>query len=179
MKITAKLLLLFMASSFIFLSCDKDDDNNKPDETVSAQDRTFITQTGMANTAEIQAGQLADTTSDSTAIQTFAQQMVTDHTTAQNDLKTLGDKVDVDVSDSVDSMHASLMDTLKTLSGRAFDSVYIMNQIKDHQTVIANFQEEINSGNRSDVINYANKYLPKLQMHLQMADSIATMMNFK
>jgi putative membrane protein len=105
--------------------------------------------------------------------------MVTDHTTAQNDLKTLGTNVNVAVADSIDSMHGSLIDTLKTLSGRAFDSVYIMSQIKDHQTVISNFQQEINSGNKTDVISYANKYLPKLQMHLQMADSIATLMNFK
>jgi putative membrane protein len=71
------------------------------------------------------------------------------------------------------------MDTLRGLSGRMFDSVYIMNQIKDHQAAISDFQNEISEGNQSDVINYANKYLPKLQMHLQIADSIATVMKFK
>jgi hypothetical protein len=29
------------------------------------------------------------------------------------------------------------------------------------------------------VKDYANKYLPKIQMHLQQPDSIATVMNFK
>ena len=81
--------------------------------------------------------------------------------------------------DSVDSMHAALLVTLRGLSGRMFDSVYIVNQIKDHQAAISDFQNEISEGNKSDVVNYANKYLPKLQMNLQMADSIATVMKFK
>jgi putative membrane protein len=85
----------------------------------------------------------------------FGQQIVTDHTTAQDDLKTLGNNLNAAVSDSVDSMHASMMDTLKTLTGRSFDSVYIMRQIKDHQTVITNSQQEISSGNKSDVVHYA------------------------
>ena len=178
MKIKVKNLLLAVGAIFMFFSCHKNNDNNA-NETVTTQDRSFISQTALANTAEIQAGQLADTTSDSSAVKMFGQQMVTDHTTAQNDLKTLGTNVNVAVPDSIDSMHGSLIDTLKTLSGRAFDSVYIMSQIKDHQTVISNFQQEISSGNKTDVISYANKYLPKLQMHLQMADSIATLMNFK
>jgi putative membrane protein len=178
MKITSKFFLFCTAASFLFFSCDKNDNNNN-NETVSQQDQNFISQTALANTAEVQAGQLASTTADSSIIQMFAQQMVSDHTTAQSDLKTLGNTVNVAVPDSVDSMHASLIDTLKTLTGRAFDSVYITRQIADHQTVISSFQQEISTGNKSDVINYANKYLPKLQMHLQMADSIATLMNFK
>lgn len=178
MKITSKYLLFCLAASIIFFACKKNNDNNN-NETVSTQDRNFISQTALANSAEVQAGQLASTTSDTSIVKMFGQQMVTDHTTAQNDLKTLGNNLNVAVPDSVDSMHSSLMDSLKTLTGRAFDSVYIMNQITDHQTTIAKFQDEINSGNKTDVINYANKYLPKLQMHLQMADSVATVMNFK
>ena len=178
MKITAKNLLLCMAASFLFYSCDKNDDKDTT-EPVSAQDQTFISQASLANTAEIRAGQLADSTADSSIVQMFGQQMATDHTAAQNDLQALGTKVNVAVPDSVDSMHSSLMDTLQTLTGRAFDSVYIISQINDHNAAIANFQQEINSGNKSDVIDYANKYLRKLQMHLQMADSIAGVMNFK
>lgn len=177
MKITSKYLLLFCLTSIIFFACKKNDTNNN--ETLNAQDRNFISQAALANTAEIQAGQLAATNADSSTVKSFAQTMVNDHTTAQGDLKALGNTLQVNVPDSIDSIHSSVMDSLKTLTGRAFDSVYIMNQIADHQKVISDFQEEVSSGNKSDVIGYANKYLPKLQMHLQMADSVATVMNFK
>ncbi len=178
MKINSKVIILIMFVCFAFYACKKSKNNNN-NQTVTTQDRTFMSQASLGNTAEIQAGGLADSTADSAAVRAFGMQMVTDHTTAQNDLKTLGNNLNIPVVDSVDSMHAALMDTLRGLSGRMFDSVYIMNQIKDHQTAISNFQTEISEGNQASVINYANQYLPKLQMHLQMADSIATVMKFK
>jgi len=177
MKITSKVLLFSMAASLTFFACKKSKNNNTP--ALSTQDQAFISKASLSNTAEIHAGGLADSTSDTAVIRAFGQQMVTDHTTAQNDLKTLGNSFSVSVKDSVDSMHSALMDSLRGLSGRMFYSVYIMNQIKDHQAAISDFQNEISEGNQSEVINYANKYLPKLQMHLQMADSIATAMKFK
>ena len=177
MKITSKVLLLSMAASLTLFASKKSKNNNPP--ALSTQDQAFISKASLSNTAEIRGGGLADSTSDTATIRAFGQQMVTDHTTAQNDLKTLGGNLNFAVTDSVDSMHSALMDTLRGLSGRMFDSVYIMNQIKDHQAAISDFQNEISEGNQSDVINYANKYLPKLQMHLQIADSIATVMKFK
>ena len=58
------------------------------------------------------------------------------------------------------------------MSGRAFDSAYMHNQVTDHQTTVANFQTELNQGQDQDVKNYANKNLPHIQIHLQRADSI-------
>jgi putative membrane protein len=83
------------------------------------------------------------------------------------------------VKDTIDAAHVTLMQTLQGLSGRAFDSTYIVNQVSDHQKTVTDFQTELSSGSRSEVKDYANKYLPKIQMHLQKADSIATAMGFK
>lgn len=176
MNIKVKLLALAVISSFFFFSCSKKDDNTG---TISLQDRTFIGQASASNTAEIQAAQLATSMTDSSAIKTFAQMMIDDHTTAQNDLKSLGTNINVPVTDSIDDMHQKMIDSLKTMPERTFDSVYILRQIADHQAAIANFQQEVNAGKKSDVIDYANKYLPKLQMHLQMADSLATALHYQ
>jgi len=178
MKIISKNLLLGISASLIFFACKKDD-NTKGDNILNTQDRSFILQTSLGNSAEVGAGGLASSSGEDQMIKDFGQQMVTDHTTAQTELKSLGADLGVGTPDSVDANHKAIMDTLMTLSGRAFDSIYIMSQIADHQNVIDQFEEEVSSGNKKEVINYANKYLPKLQMHLQMADSIATEMNFK
>lgn len=167
---------LVLASSFILFACSKKNNNN---ETVTSQDRTFMMNASLSNNAEVQAAQLADTTTGSSGIKAFAEKMISDHTTAQNDLKALASSLNVPVTDSVDPMHMALMDSLKMLNGSAFDSVYILRQISDHQNAISTFQQEVNEGNRSEVVDYANKYLPKLKMHLQMADSIASAMHFK
>lgn len=177
MKMSLKVLFLGFIAGIFFFSCKKHETNNQ--ETLNAQDRNFMMQAALGNTAEIQAGQLADSTADSSVIKTFAQNLVTAHQAAQNDLKSLGTQVNVNVADSADSNHVMILDSLKALTGRAFDSAFIMNQIQDHNKAISDYQAEINAGNRSAVVKYANKYLPALQMHLTMADSIATLMHFK
>lgn len=178
MKITSKNLLLGISASLLLFACDKNDDN-KSVNALNAQDRTFMLQTSLANTAETGAGALANSSGDNQMVKDYGQDMVTDHTTAQTELKSLGTDLGVSTPDSVDAKHQHLKDTLMTLSGRAFDSIYIMSQIADHQAVIDQFDEEVSSGSKTEVINYANKYLPKLQMHLELADSIANVMNFK
>jgi putative membrane protein len=207
MKITSKSVLVCLLASFTFFACKKK--NNDNSESLTSQDRTFMQQASFSNAAEIQAANLVDSistsstggsttdstggTTDSTggsggsggsgagsAIGMFAQKMITDHTNAQNDLKTLANNVNITMStDSIDANHLNQIDSLRMFSGRALDSVYILSQIRDHQNAISNFQQEVSTGNRTEVINYANKYLPVLQMHLQMADSLASAMNFK
>lgn len=176
MKSHATTLMLAITVSFFLFSCSKKTNNN---ETITTQDRTFMAQASAGNSAEIQTAQLADSISDTAAIQSFAQMIITDHTNAQNDLKALGNNIMVPVTDSVDGMHQSFMDSLKMMSGRPFDSLYITRQIADHQNAIAIFEQEINSGNRTEVVSYANKYLPTLKMHLQKADSISQAMHYQ
>lgn len=177
MKILSKVLLFGFIASTVFFSCEKNKKNNE--ETLNTQDRNFIMQAAMSNAAEIQAGQLADSTADSSAIQAFAAQLVSDHQAAQNDLKSLGMQLNVGVTDSADSNHMMILDTLRGLSGRAFDSAFIMNQITDHNKAISDYQTEVSGGNKTSVVNYASQYLPALQMHLNTADSIATAMHFQ
>jgi putative membrane protein len=177
MKMTLKTLMLGLIAGTFFFSCKKNDNNNT--ETLSAQYQTFIDQAFASNTAEIRIGGMADSTADSSAIRAFGRQLMGEYQAAQNDLKSLGQTVKFNVSDSLDSAHMLMIDTLMGLTGRAFDSVFILRQIQDHNAAIANYQNEINSGNRSQVVQYANKFLPGLQMHLNTADSLATAMGFK
>ena len=92
---------------------------------------------------------------------------------AQTDLKNLGASVGYPVKDTIDPAHVAMAAQLNALSGRAFDSTYMYGQVADHRTTVSFFQTEQSNGRHSDVLNYANTYLPHIQMHLQSADSIA------
>ena len=83
------------------------------------------------------------------------------------------------VKDSVDANYKNITDSLKSLTGRVFDSVYVTSQIAGYQLAIEAFKQEINSGNRTEVVSYAAKYLPTLKQHLQKAESIAEAMHYK
>jgi len=163
---------VFLAGSvalIIFASCKKDKDNSN----VNSTDQTFLTQVAIANKAEVMAGQLAATKATNPAIKSFGQLMVTEHGQAQTDLQNVYSTVGKTMQDTVDAEHQALMARLNSLTGHSFDTAYINSQVKDHQKTLMIFQSEINDGDNSSVKNYANTYLPHIQMHLQKADSLS------
>ena len=100
--------------------------------------------------------------------------MITDHMNAQDELKRIAKDKKEDIPSEADAAHKAMLKEMMSLSGRAFDSMYIHSQVKDHKEVIALFQEELNKGKDQDLKDYANKYLPAIQMHLNRADSTAS-----
>ena len=109
-------------------------------------DQTFFNLASQANLAEISAGQLAETKGNA-KVKSLGKQMVTDHTTAQNELVALAKKEAVTIPMSPDADHKQAAD-LNKLSGRSFDSAYMTSQLADHKTAVALFSEE--SANGSD-----------------------------
>lgn len=148
----------------LFSGCMKDD--------TKISDPDFVLMASMSNTAEINAGQLA-MTKGSARIAMFGQMMVTDHTNSETMLKSIAANNNLYAPDSVDAEHVMLKNQLMGLTGRAFDSVYIHSQVKDHRNTIDLFQRERNHGNNQQLRDYASSTLPTLQMHLHMADSLA------
>ena len=155
-----------------FVSCEKNDDNNNTSD-INSTDKDFVLNASMANTAEIDAGQLAATQAADETIKSFGQFMVTEHNMAKTELKGLADSLQVQAPDSIDADHVALNAQLLALDGRSFDSVYIHSQVSDHQKAISLFQNEIDKGNNSRLKNYATSQLPHLQEHLRIADSLA------
>jgi putative membrane protein len=165
-----KLWYLALAiTGVIWGACKDDDDNNN----ISEADRTYVTSVAEANQAEIELGQLAASKSTTDGVKMFGQMMATEHQTAQNDLKTLATNTKVTLSNTLNQKHQQLKDMLMTLSDYSFDTAYIHSQARDHRIVQSMFQTEISGGKDQRVKDYANKYLPHIQMHLQKADSIS------
>jgi putative membrane protein len=163
----------FIIAGGILTGCDKDDDNND-DNGINDQDRNFVTMASMSNYAEIQAGQVASTKAQNEGIAEFGEMMVTDHTGAGTQLKSIAEQIGLPAKDSLDAAHVRLMDTLAMLSGSEFDSVYINSQIRDHQMAISLFQDQADNGENADLRSFASDLLPHLEMHLQHADSLRT-----
>jgi putative membrane protein len=161
------LTLFLVAATVGLLSCKDDDDDNK--RSISEPDRTFAMNAAMANQAEIEAAQLVPDRSDNSSVENFATHMISEHTTALNDLQGLVDDSDVTLSTDLDAEHQQLKAKLSALSGIAFDTAYINSQVKDHRKAIALFQQESANGKDNGLKGYANDKLPHLQEHLQLA----------
>ena len=168
-KAVSLAMLLFTA----FFACKKDNNTNN-NNVVNANDKQFVTTAALGNYAEISAGQLALTKTSDMTVQMFAQKMITDHTKAQDSLKLIAGQLGLYAPDSLDAAHVQMAAMLSQMSGRSFDSAYVHGQVTDHQNTVTLFKNESSSGNNSTVKGYVNTYLPAIQMHLMMADSLAT-----
>jgi putative membrane protein len=141
---------------------------------VSAADKTFATEAAQGGLAEVEMGQLALQKAMSPQVKQFAQQMVSDHTKANQELMQLAESQGMDLPSQVDAKHKSAMERLQGMNGSAFDTAYMQDMVQDHQQDIADFQKQAQGSGDPALKSFAQKYLPILQQHLQMAQSVAS-----
>ncbi len=157
----------------MFASCDKNDDDNNNSSTINGMDSSFTTMAAMGNYAEISASKLADSISTDAGILEFANKMIADHQKAQDSLQLIAGQLGLYAPDSLDAEHVMKAAMLRMLSGTAFDSAYIHAQVADHDKTISLLQDEKNNGKNSSLKLYVDTYLPAVEMHSEMADSLA------
>ena len=68
-----------------------------------------------------------------------------------------------------DASHVALLNQLKSVSGRAFDSIYITSQIKDHNNIVDLYTTEANFGVNDSIRHMAVIYLSTELQHQQNA----------
>jgi putative membrane protein len=173
MKMNRLFLAGTLSAVMMLTACEKDEE---AEDNVNEQDRTFAVQASMSNRAEIELGNLALTKASNDSVKYYAQLMITEHTQAQDELKAVADDMDlnVDLEQALGAEFTAVQQALTGLDATAFDSVYMRSQVLSHQMTIANFQTEAATGGSENVKAYANKYLPHIQMHLDMANRIHT-----
>jgi putative membrane protein len=163
-----KWMLASGVCALIAAACSKDNGSQDSNNV----DMNFVNMASISNNAEIMAGQLAATKGTSALVKTYGQQMVNEHTLAQQDLAERARRANLMAHDSVDAAHRALMARLNGLSGRTFDTAYINSQVADHAKTIDLFNTEISGGQNVQIRSYATDYLPHIQMHYTRADSI-------
>jgi putative membrane protein len=168
-KFMKKWMLAASLCAVVFTACDKDDDD---DNNVNSADRDFVKMASLSNNAEVGAGQLAATKGTNAAVKMYGQQMVTEHTAAQTDLRNRAAAVGLSAPDTIDAEHRAKMMYLNSLSGRSFDTAYINSQVTDHAKTITIFNTEISNGSNQSIRSFATEKLPHIQAHFNRADSI-------
>lgn len=141
--------------------------------TTPISNQEFVTQATQGNLAEIELGQLAQKRAASAEVKQYAQQMITDHTQAQNQLKQLAAQKKLTIPQSVGEQNKQVAANLSKLSGADFDRAYMNQMVQDHQKTVSLFQREAEQGQDPDLQAFASTKLPTLQQHLQQAQSLA------
>jgi len=136
---------------------------------LSKADQDFAQKAAAGGLAEVALGQLAQQNGNSPDVKNFGQKMATDHARANQELQQIAQQENLKLPAQPASKDVSRFSNLK---GAAFDSAYTKDMVRDHQQDVADFQKEAQSGQDLALKAFAQKYLPALQEHLQMAQAM-------
>lgn len=162
--ITAAVVTVLMATSAGIASAD--------DTGLSPGDRAFVNKAAQGNLMEVMAGKLATQRALDPAVKSFGQQMVSDHTAANEKLKSLADSKQMPMADTVSAEEHDAVGKLEGLNGTEFDKAYSKMMVKDHKEDISEFEKEVKKAKDPDVKAYAEQTLTTLRHHLMLADRL-------
>jgi putative membrane protein len=138
-------------------------------QTLAKKDQQFISGAASGGMLEVELGKLAADKAQSEDVKKFAQQMVTDHTKANDELKTLAQGKGATLPTEMMPRHKKDLDRLSKLSGADFDKAYMTMMVKDHEEDVNQFKEAARNSADPDLKSFADKTVPTLEEHLKMA----------
>lgn len=140
---------------------------------LAAEGENFVDDASAKGIAEIETSKLALQKSSSQDVKTFAQQMIDDHTKANQKLAQLARDKNLDMSDDATLMDKAKEMILKWRDGENFDKAYANNQVAAHEKTIELFRDYVKDGKNADLKQFAESTLPTLEQHLQHAKELA------
>lgn len=142
-------------------------------DTLNAADVAFVKHAAASSMAEVKVAGLGVKKADRADVKEFAGMLVTDHTTANEELKKLASTKGVDVSAVIDSKHAGDFQKLEKFSGKEFDKEFLKNQVSDHKMCVSSFETAATDSKDTEVKDFAAKLLPTLKAHLAKAEELS------
>ncbi|HEX8531077.1 MAG TPA: DUF4142 domain-containing protein, partial [Cytophagales bacterium] len=135
-------------------------------------DADFMVKAASGGMLEVELGKMALQKASSPNVKKFAQQMVTDHTKANEELKALAAKKNITLPTTPGDEAQEHINDLAKYTGAEFDEEYMELMHKDHQEDLDLFKEAADDAEDAEVKAFAAKTLPVLQNHHQMAEQL-------
>jgi putative membrane protein len=125
--------------------------------SLSVKDKTFMKKAAKGGMMEVAMGNVAAQNGQNDNVKSFGKRMVTDHSKANDELKSIAAQKGVTLP--------SKEPTLKWSS----DKTYMDIMVKDHEKDLAEFQEEAKTGSDPEVKKFAEDTAKVVQEHLDLA----------
>ena len=175
-------LMAAAAALFIFASPGLAQDQTATDNSRAAIEamskvtaaHDFIKHAAMSDMFEIQTGQMAQEQGGSDQAKQLGQMLVQDHSNSSKELTDLARAAGIDAQppSALDERHQVIVDSLKDAEASGFDKAFGQAQVQAHQEAIALFEAYGQNGDNDQLKAFAQKGLPKLQQHLEMAQKV-------
>jgi putative membrane protein len=125
--------------------------------TLSAQDKTFMKKAAKGGMFEVEMGTLAEQNAKNDDVKSFGKRMVTDHSKANDELK------------SIAAQKGVTLPSKEPTSKWSSDKAYMNTMVKDHEKDLAEFQEEAKTASDPEVKKFAEDTAKIIQEHLNLA----------
>lgn len=133
-------------------------------------DTEFAREMAERNLLEIQLGQLAEAKSASGEVKELAKQMVTEHQTANKELKAWANPKGFMLTDELSEKSQKIYDGLAAREGTDFDEAYSDYLVTSHKQDLRKLERETEKGNDPDLKKWAAEKIPVWTSHLHMAE---------
>jgi putative membrane protein len=105
------------------------------DNGAMADAQQFMREAAMHGQAEVRLGEFAARKTQNADVRQFAQMMVTDHTKANNELKSVADRHNIQLPTEIDQEHMDMLIKWEKMSSAEFDRDYMEAMVEGHEEV--------------------------------------------
>ena len=138
----------------------------------SGANQVFVNHAATGGMAEVEMGKLAGAKASSPDVKKFAEQMVSDHTKANEELEKIATGKSLKVPTALDAEHKAKLETLSKKTGAEFDKAYMQAQVSGHEKMQQLLSDEAKNSKDADLKTFAEKTLPTVKEHYQMATEL-------
>lgn len=131
-------------------------------------DRNFFEKAAKSSHKEVAVSQAVLSKLTAPGAREFAEMMVRDHTAANEELLALAQRKGADLSDLQESRDQERLTRRWQDNNKNLDEDYLKEMVKDHEDSVELFEKAAKSED-PEIAAFAQKTLPKLQHHLEMA----------
>lgn len=121
---------------------------------------------------EVELGKYAQQNATNPRVRNFGSMMVRDHSKANDELKSIASRKNINVPTTMEDKHREMMSDIQKKSGQDFDKEYMKAMVDDHGKDIDKFKKHAENGVDPDLKTFASKTLPVLLMHQDSAKVI-------
>lgn len=146
-------------------------------DKISAED--FVKKAGEAGAAEVTMGKLGAAKATDPQVKAFAQDMVKDHTKANEELMSAAKSKGLKVPTEPGVMHKGMKEKFERQSADAdFNHDFMQQMVKDHKSAVELFRTaSADTTLDPDLRSLAKKTLPTLEEHLADAQKLEAKLN--
>lgn len=139
--------------------------------TLTAGERNFLQSAAEINATEIETGKLAESQSTDPNIKKIGQDLVRDHTAANQQLEKLASSKGLSITAQPTSFQQRMISSLQQKSGDEFNKQFLRQTTFAHQRAVSMFERASRRAQDPDIKSWAAQMLPSLQSHVAMLKS--------